>query len=96
MGVTGGRGCVLRVLDGDVETFPVEGVVEVRREAARGMEVESRLAALEGRGIGVALGDRGGREEAVETELERVVERVKRVDASEGAREEGIQEERCW
>ena len=62
----------------------------VRRVAARGIEVESRLAALEGRGIGVALGDLGGREEAVETELEREVERVVRVDTSEGARKVGI------
>ena len=55
------------------------------------MEVESRLAALEGTGIGATLGDLGGREEAVETELERVVERVKRVDASEGAREDDFE-----
>jgi len=67
--------------------------MEVRREAGRGMEVESRLAALEGRGIGVALGDLGGREAAVETELEREVEGDKRDDASEGL--EGIKE-RCW
>ena len=44
--------------------------LEVRREAARGMEMESHLAALEGTGIGVASGDLGGWEEAVETELE--------------------------
>ena len=63
--------------------------LEVRREAARGMEVESHLAALEGTGIGVALGDLGGWEEAVEMELEQVVEQVKRVDALEDF--EGIQ-----
>ena len=27
IGVTGGCGCVLRVVDGDVETFPVEEAV---------------------------------------------------------------------
>ena len=55
------------------------------------MEVESRPAALEGTGIGVALGDPGGREETVETELERVVERVECVDASGGAREDDFE-----
>lgn len=88
--------------------FPVESIrgkfcggADVRRDAANeGMDVESRLAALDGIGIGVALGDLAGvaldcaldlelnAELAVETELERAVDRENRVDVSDGAAED--------
>ncbi|KAF5370916.1 hypothetical protein D9615_009799 [Tricholomella constricta] len=73
------------------------GGVEILREAKEGIDDDSRLAALEGRGIGVALGDLEGvafdgardlelrAELAVETEFERGIDRENRVDVSEGA-----------
>lgn len=91
----------------DVE-FPVESIrgkfcggAETRRDAANeGMDVDNRLAALDGIGMGVALGDLAGvaldgaldleliAELAVETELERAVDRENRVDVSDGAVED--------
>jgi hypothetical protein len=74
------------------------GGAETRRDAANeGMDVDMRLAALEGIGIGVALGDLAGvaldgaldlelnAELVVDTEFERVVDRENRVDVSDGA-----------
>lgn len=74
------------------------GCADTRREAANeGMDVDNRFAALDGIGIGVALGDLAGvaldgaldlepnAELVVDSEFERAVDRENRVDVSDGA-----------
>lgn len=74
------------------------GGADTRRDAANeGMDVDNRFAALDGIGIGVALGDLAGvaldgaldleliAELAVDSEFERAVDRENRVDVSDGA-----------
>lgn len=92
-----------RALDVELSTRGnVWGGAEIRREAKEGIDDDKRLAALEGRGIGVALGERERvafdgaldleltAELAVETEFERGMVREKRVEVSDGVFVDGF------